>query len=67
MNQLKRRNGVSHDRAFVAPGVWDSVVGHWGSRDHKMVVSIPNNTWRDYAAQLSRQHQLYAYLILHML
>jgi len=43
MNQLKRwsslqRKGFGHDRASVAPGVWDSVVGLWDSMDRKMVV-----------------------------
>src|SRR5271155_1559769 len=43
MNQLKRwyslqRKGFGHDRASVAPCVWDSVVGHWDSMDRKMVV-----------------------------
>jgi hypothetical protein len=30
--------GFGHDRASVAPGVWDSVIGHSDSMDHKMVV-----------------------------
>jgi hypothetical protein len=45
MNQLKRRSslqgkGFSYDKAYVAPSVWDSVVGHWDSMDCKIAVKV---------------------------